>query len=172
MTWVHAVLWGLFGSFAVEGLDFWAAIRRQGVWPWQAQAHGLRTIGALGYLVAELVRLVIGGGLAGASMLSGQITTQVGAIAVGIAAPLIVERISRQIPLTDSSQDTLGSEAQSTVSSTAQQRLPDRIAAGDQLFTPARSELDNQRTPTKEHRSCDDVEQVAPQGDQCDQAKE
>lgn len=134
MMWFHAALWGLFGSFAVEGLDLWAAVRRRGVWPWRVR--GPQEVGALGYLVAELVRLVIGGGLASAAMVSGQITTPVGALAVGIAAPLIVERLTRPIPLTDSAPDT--GSAQDTV-------------GGEEH--PTDSELDGQRAPVEEHRS-------------------
>jgi len=52
-------------------------------------------------LVAETVRLVIGAGLAWAAAASEQITSPAGALAVGVAAPLIVERLTRAIPLTD-----------------------------------------------------------------------
>jgi hypothetical protein len=170
-TWVHAALWGLFGSFAVEGLDFYTAVVRQQRWPWHTQVDGPHKTGVLGYCVAELIRLVIGGGLAGGAMLSGQIGTPFAAIALGIAAPLVVQRLSRQIPLTDSSRDTLGSEIYSTVSPATQQNLHSQIAAGGRLL-PAVSELGNQRAVVEKSRSGDEVRQVDPQGDKPDQAKE
>ncbi|WP_152989870.1 hypothetical protein [Frankia sp. ACN1ag] len=90
-------LWGLFGGFAVEGLDLYAAVRRHGRWPWQRGRS--REAGPRAYLVAELVRLAIGAGLAAAAGTSGQITTPFAALAVGVAAPLVVERLSHAIPL-------------------------------------------------------------------------
>ena len=104
MSWMDAALWGLFGSFAVEGLDFYTAIRRRGRWPWRAPDPG--EVGALAYVVAELFRLIIGGGLAWAAAASGQLTTATGALAVGIAAPLIVERLTQVVPLTDAAELT------------------------------------------------------------------
>jgi hypothetical protein len=106
MTWIEAALWGMFGGFAVEGLDLYGAVRRRGCWPWRAR--GPQEVGAAGYFVAELVRLVIGSGLALASVASSQVTTAFGALAVGVAAPLIVERLTRAIPLTGSVQDAAG----------------------------------------------------------------
>jgi hypothetical protein len=146
MTWIEAALWGLFGGFAVEGLDLYGAVRRRGCWPWQVR--GPREVGAAGYFVAELFRLVIGGGLAWALSESSQITTPIGALAVGIAAPLIVERLTRAIPLTDSLQDTAAVTADAW-----------------QPATASGSELNGQRTPAEEQHVCtDDAENVAPQG--------
>lgn len=85
MTWIEAALWGLFGGFTVEGLDLYGAVRRHGCWPWRAR--GPREAGAVGYFVAELVRLVSGGVLASALAKSSQVTTAFGALAVGVAAP-------------------------------------------------------------------------------------
>lgn len=153
MTWIEAALWGLFGGFAVEGLDLYGAVRRRGCWPWRAR--GPREVGAAGYLVAELIRLIIGSGLALASAESSQITTPMGAFAVGIAAPLIVERLTRAVPLTDSAQHTLPAMADT--------RLP---AASD-------SELNGKRTLVeKQHARADDVKIVASQGDQTRQVGE
>lgn len=162
--WFHAAMWGLFGSFAVEGLDLWAAVRRWGVWPWRV--IGPREVGALGYFVAELIRLVIGGGLAAAAMLSGQITTPLGALAVGVAAPLIVERLTRSINLTDSTQATAGGKEQAVLSSTEQQQLPDQVASDKRLPSSTRRELDGQRAPVEENRSGGAVKQVASENDQ------
>ena len=147
MTWFEAALWGLFGGFAVEGLDLYGAVRRRQCWPWQVR--GPREVGAAGYVVAELVRLAIGSGLALALAQSEQITTAFGALAVGIAAPLIVERLTKSIPLTDSVQET--------TAATADVGLP--AASG--------SELNGQRTTVGEQRTCaDEPEKAALQVDQ------
>jgi hypothetical protein len=98
MTGVQAALWGLFGGFAVEGLDLITALRRRG-WPWRVE--GPPEAGPVGYAVAELIRLIIGGGVAWAVAASGQITGPAGALAVGAAAPLIVERLTSAVPLTE-----------------------------------------------------------------------
>lgn len=95
MTGIFAAAWGLFGGFCTEGLGFYVAVRRQGGWPW-------RTSGGpslLAYASAELVRLVIGAGLAWAFAASDQVATPVAALAVGVAAPLVVERLTQSVPL-------------------------------------------------------------------------
>ncbi len=154
MTWTQAALWGLFGGFAVEGLDLYSAVRRRGRWPWQVP--GPREVGAAGYFVAELVRLVIGSGLACGLATSGQITTAVGAITAGVAAPLLVERLAQAIPLTDDS-------VPDTAAVTPDKRLP----------TASESELNSQRTLVEEQRACaDEAEKVARQGDQPDRVEE
>jgi len=99
MSRIDAALWGLFGSFAATGLDFRYAVHRHGCWPWNIQ--NAREVGAFGYCLVELMRLGIGAGLASAAAASGQLPTEVGALAVGIAAPMIVEHLARWVPLTE-----------------------------------------------------------------------
>jgi hypothetical protein len=155
MKWFEAALWGLFGSFAVEGLDLYAAVRRRGCWPWRVR--GPREVGVAGYLVAEVFRLVIGSGLAWALAESRQVTTAVGALAVGVAAPLIVERLTRTIPLTD------GGSLQDTAFTAADRRLP----------TASGSELNGRLTGVEKQCACaDEVETVVSQGDQSDRVEE
>lgn len=89
--------WGLFGGFAVEGLDCYAVLRTCGDWPWRVKLEW--ESGPLGYGTAEVIRLSIGGGLALASAQSGQVTTAIGAAAVGVATPIIVERLLKGVPL-------------------------------------------------------------------------
>jgi hypothetical protein len=162
MIWIQAALWGLFGSFAVEGLDLYSAVRRHGCWPWRV--HGPREVGAAGYVVAELFRLVIGSGLAWAAAESGQITTSVGALAVGVAAPLILERLARSIPLslmTDSGHGTASGGEESVFSPIAQQQPSDLRTA----------EVNGQRVPVEEPRAyADKAEKSARPGERPDQA--
>jgi hypothetical protein len=87
VTWIQTALWGLFGGFAVEGLDLYGAVRRHRCWPWQVSCS--REVGAVGYFVAELFRLIIGSGLAWALAESRQITTAFGALTAGIVAALL-----------------------------------------------------------------------------------
>jgi hypothetical protein len=90
-------LWGLFGGFAVEGLDLYTAVRRHGRWPWRDRKR--REAGPWAYLCAELIRLAIGAGLATAAAASHQVDTPMAALAVGVAAPIIIERLTHAIPL-------------------------------------------------------------------------
>lgn len=133
MTASHAALWGLFGGFVVEGLDLYAAVRRKGCWPWRVR--GPRETGALAYFVAELIRLVIGGGLAGAAATSGQLSTPLAALTMGIATPLIVERLARAVPLTDSEHGTAvgNMPSQSILSSTKVEQRLSPVSDTDQI---------------------------------------
>ncbi len=107
-----------------------------------------------GYFVAELFRLlVIGSGLAWALAESRQVTTAVAALAVGAAAPLIVERLIRAIPLMDA--DLLQDTAFAT--------------ANRQLATTSGSELNGLLTRVEKQCTCaDEVEKAVSQGDQSD----
>lgn len=89
-------MWGLFGGFAVEGLEFAAAIRRVGGWPWLQPGEP----GPFPLAVSVLIRLAIGAGLATAAGSTGQVSGPFGALAVGVAAPLLIEQLARQVPLT------------------------------------------------------------------------
>lgn len=95
MTGVEYAAWGLFGGFAVEGLEFAGAIRRTGGWPWRQRGEP----GPLALGISVLIRLAIGAGLAVAAGTTGQVSGPFGALAVGIAAPLVVEQLARQVPL-------------------------------------------------------------------------
>jgi hypothetical protein len=98
MTGWEYAFWGFFGGFAVDGLEFAGAIRRVGGWPWRQPGEP----GLLPYAVSVAIRLVVGAGLAAAAGTTGQISGPFGALAVGVAAPLLIEQLARQIPLTTS----------------------------------------------------------------------
>lgn len=104
MVGIEAGAWGLFGGFALEGLEFHAALRRHGCWPWRVQSSDSQTAsapeaGPLVYLVGELIRLLIGGGLAWAAAATGQIAGPLGALGVGAAAPTIIGQLAKFVPL-------------------------------------------------------------------------
>lgn len=90
-------MWGAFGGLAVEALQFYSVLRRTGGWPW-------KTVGELdpGPLVMSVViRVGVGLGLAAAAGDTGQIAGPLGAIAVGVAAPLLIEQMAQQLPASD-----------------------------------------------------------------------
>ncbi|ASO19562.1 hypothetical protein FHR81_000760 [Actinoalloteichus hoggarensis] len=93
--WEYAI-WGLFGGFAVEGLEFSGAIRRTGDWPWRSPGEP----GPLPLLASVVIRLGVGSGLAVAAGITGQVSGPFGALAIGVAAPLLVEQITRALPAT------------------------------------------------------------------------
>lgn len=99
---VQAGLWGLAGGFVVDGLEFYTAVRRYGCLPWKVKGPGLEA-GRVAYLIAESVRMLVGGILASGAASSGQVSGPLAAIAIGVAAPLMVERLTALIPLSQAS---------------------------------------------------------------------
>jgi len=100
-SWQYA-MWGFFGGFAVEGLEFSGAIRRSGGWPWRQPGEP----GPLPFGTSVLIRMIVGAGLAIAAGTTNQISGPFGAVAVGVAAPLLIEQLARQLPLTTAAADT------------------------------------------------------------------
>lgn len=94
------MLWGVLGGFSVEGLQFSGAIRRVGGWPWRKRGEP----GLWPFVVSVVIRLAIGGGLAAACAAGGQLAGPFAAVAVGIAAPYIVEQLAQQAAISDPGQ--------------------------------------------------------------------
>src|SRR5262245_10621447 len=88
MTWLQCLAWGLFGGFAVEGLEFSSAIKRCQGWPWRQPGE----VKLAPFATSVLVRLVIGGGIAAALGRSGAVGSPAIAVAIGVATPLLVEK--------------------------------------------------------------------------------
>ena len=95
MDYWTAAYWGASGGLMVEAVQFLAAIRRTGDWPWRTEGEPK----PLPLLVSVVIRLGLGFGLAMAAAQTEQISGPLGAIAVGIAAPLMVEQMAKQVPL-------------------------------------------------------------------------
>jgi len=135
MVGVVAALWGLFGGFAVEGLELHASLRHRGRWPWKhpsdAKPGEIPEAGAKGYIIAEMVRLIIGAGLAWATAATGQIAGPLGAFGVGVAAPTIVGQLAKVIPLTVSQQEEDRAGFLTILASAPQGRLEPGLAATD-----------------------------------------
>lgn len=93
-----AALWGLFGGFAVESLEFWKAVRRHQHWPWESPGDG-PNLGPLAYVIATALRLGVGAGVAVAAHTSQQNSSAWVAMLVGAGAPLLLEKAAALIPL-------------------------------------------------------------------------
>jgi hypothetical protein len=89
--WALTAFWGLFGGTLVAGLDFIAVVGRIGDWPWKTR----KKLRAGPYVAATLVRLMLGAGLAVAVGQSGLALNALSAVMIGVATPLIVEKLAR-----------------------------------------------------------------------------
>lgn len=91
VQWWAAALWGVFGGSMVVGLDFTSVISRIGDWPWNTRKK--MRVGP--YFASVVVRLSLGGGLATAAAQSGYVGNALSAVTIGIATPLIVEKLTQ-----------------------------------------------------------------------------
>lgn len=126
-VWVEYALWGLFGGFAVEGLEVYTAVRNTGKWPWRVK-------GEPSFLMllstALLIRLPVGAGLAAAAGHGGEVSGPFGALAVGVAAPLVIEQLAKQPlvgPGAEVGADSTSSGVQGTVAEGIDTRSQDAI---------------------------------------------
>jgi hypothetical protein len=128
VTVTEYALWGMFGGFAVEGLEFAAAIRRTGTWPWLLRGEP----GPVALLVSVVIRLAVGAGLAVACGTTGQVNGPFGALAVGIAAPVLVERIARHASVTGLADlvDGTGDDREEPPLGTEASNPPERVGNG------------------------------------------
>ena len=91
-------LWGLFGGFAVEALEFTGAIRRTGTWPWHLRLHPSEPNEPLAVpmLASVILRLSVSAGVVAALASSHQVAGTYTAIGAGIAAPKLIEQLLQQ----------------------------------------------------------------------------
>src|ERR1044071_9593079 len=95
-AWTASV-WGLSGGACVEALALYGLIRRSENWSWRRPiSQGLSA-----YLISVILRMGAGGVLAAAAAGSQQVSGPFAAFGLGVAAPLVVEKLSRAIPLVD-----------------------------------------------------------------------
>ncbi len=90
-AWDYAV-WGPFGGFAINGLEFAGATRSVGGGPW----HRLGGPGPLPLAVPVLIRLPGTTGHAAAAGTTGQVSGPFGALPVGVAALPLIEQLAPQ----------------------------------------------------------------------------
>src|ERR1700683_4982872 len=101
MSLPEAALWGFMGAAAIEAWDLYGAIRRAKGFPWKLD--GEVPLGP--YLVSVLLRVLLGIGMALAFVASGQAAGPVGVVAIGIAAPKLLETLARQAVLHAAADD-------------------------------------------------------------------
>lgn len=93
-----AGVWGLAGGLCVEALALYATIRGTRRWNWRRPIPQ----GLMAYLISVVVRVGSGAFLAAAAAGSGQVSGSLAAFGLGAAAPLVVEKLSKTVPLTGS----------------------------------------------------------------------
>jgi hypothetical protein len=89
MSWLMYLLWGAFGGLAAEGIELYGAILRCRDWPWRIPEE----VSFAPFIGSIVIRVGIGCGLAAAAGESQQVSGPFGAVAVGVAAPVIIEQI-------------------------------------------------------------------------------
>jgi hypothetical protein len=109
MSWWQYALWGAFGGLAVEAIQFYGAIRRTGRWPWEIKGEPA----PLPLLASVVIRVGVGFGLALAAAETQQVNGPLGAIAVGVAAPLLIEQMAKRVPLDEKSSTESGGKHES-----------------------------------------------------------
>jgi len=139
MSLSAAALWGFLGAAAIELWDLYGAIHRVKGLPWQFEGE----VGFGPYLVSVVLRVLLGVGVAVAFVASGQVTGPVGAVAVGIAAPKVLEQLARH------SVDRTTSEQR--------REREEEISSEAERLGEARKNLVSQSTP---HGVSDDVVEI------------
>ena len=94
MNWLAVMQYfglGTIGGVLVDGMELVNAIR---------SAHGRvpRIYTRWGYWLSEAVRLAIGGTLTAIMYASHQVDTPMTAVTIGVAAPIIIERLTKAPP--------------------------------------------------------------------------
>ena len=102
MMWWEYAACGALGGLAVEATQFYRAILRFKVWPWEVKGES-----ALPVLAASVV-IRVGLGIIAAFVMgtAGTVSGVLGIFGVGVAAPLIIEQIMRQVPRSDDRDST------------------------------------------------------------------
>ena len=104
MSMWAAALWGFMGAAAIEAWDLYGAIHRVKGFPWKFDGE----VTLAPYLVSVVLRVLLGVGMAIAFVASGQAAGPVGAVAIGIAAPKLLEQLARQAVSQTTADDAAG----------------------------------------------------------------
>ncbi|MGK5639895.1 hypothetical protein ACSNOK_16505 [Streptomyces sp. URMC 126] len=118
MQWLEGALWGAFGGFAMEALDYIIAVRRWRELPWKVGANSLvndrqpaparsapqgkepPAPGLLAYTIAGVLRAVVGCGVAAAiTRTSPEAVSAWLVVLVGATAPVVLEKVTMFVPL-------------------------------------------------------------------------
>jgi hypothetical protein len=93
MTAWQAALWGAFGGLAVELVEFQRVLRQTGRWPWNIDGEPSAGM----WSASIVIRVGLGLGLAVAGCETGEIAGPFAAIGAGVAAPLIIEQLGKNV---------------------------------------------------------------------------
>jgi hypothetical protein len=99
-VWV-ATVWGLTGGLCMEALELYAHIRHAPKWDWRSPIDQ----GMVAFVVAVVLRVGVGSALAAVFAGSHQVSSPLVAFTLGVAAPMVVARLAKAIPLTDGQDD-------------------------------------------------------------------
>lgn len=114
----------------MSGLELQALIRRRGCLPWRWRPGpednplAVPVITAPAYFAGEIIRCLVGMGLAWAAAATGQISGALAAVAIGAAAPVIIDQISQAVPAPLSAKVLTGAAR-------GQEHQPPSAPAGD-----------------------------------------
>lgn len=92
MSLPAAALWGFMGAAAIEAWDLYGAIHRVKGFPWKFD--GEVPLGP--YLASVVIRVLLGVGMALVFVASDQAAGPVGVVAIGIAAPKLLQQLALQ----------------------------------------------------------------------------
>lgn len=95
VIWV-AACWGLAGGISVEGLELYARIRRAPGWTWRKPIPQ----GLASYLISVVIRGGLSAVVVAAAADGRQVVSVFAAFGLGVAAPLVIEKLARTVPLT------------------------------------------------------------------------
>jgi hypothetical protein len=87
--------WGVVGGACVEALWLYSRIRSDLLWSWRRPIPQ----GLTAYIISFVARIGVAAGVAAAAAGSGQVSGPLAAFGLGVGAPLVVEKLSRAIPV-------------------------------------------------------------------------
>ena len=124
-----AALWALTGGLCVEALALHSQIRKNSRWSWRRPISQ----GLTAYLLSVILRGMVGAGLAAAAAGSHQVSGAFAAFGIGVAAPLIMEKLASQVPLTGTLPDQSPKQSLPATSKprTRQPKVPDDSGSGE-----------------------------------------
>ncbi|MGW8877655.1 hypothetical protein [Streptomyces mirabilis] len=120
-----ACLWGLLGAGLVEIRALWAALQpfRVPKWPWR---DGKGRPQKAGYAIAVVCRFGMAAGLDAVYAAAHQIVGPLGAVTMGIAAPLVIQQMAVR-------NEPTSAEVSRIAASATHRPLPDRERDADAL---------------------------------------
>ena len=113
----------------VEGLELYATIHRTPEWHWRKPIPQ----GLAAFTMSVLIRVLVGAAVAAAAAGSGQVSGSLAAFGLGVAAPLIIEKLTRYIPLTGPELPSDVGKGSAAGLDSAKRRQPDGISARETL---------------------------------------